>query len=182
MYCTILSSQAKKERERDDKGNNDFDLWHLEKKKEKKGGGLRAFSSLLGYREGERRGGDERASFTIAMGFSSVLGYRKGGRGSEFYDNLVVVFSCTTLCIIQVQGLVGGGKKRRKKSPSFLLISMLYPYQMDRAGRGCSTGSTGGKVVSTYVPLPPRYVCAARHAPPLLRVCDPPFVAYAVHS
>lgn len=140
MYCKTLSSEAKKERERDEKGNNNFGLWRLEKKKEKKGGGLRAFSSLLGYREGERGGGGgggERVSFTITMGFSSVLGYRKGGRGSEFYDNLVVAFSCTTLCIIQVQGLVGGGKKRRKKSPSLLLISMLYPYQMDRAGRGC---------------------------------------------
>lgn len=135
----FLLKQRKRERERDEKGNNDFDLWRLGKKERKKRRGVACFLLITWLPGGgeERGGGGERVSFTITMGFSSVLGYRKGGRGSEFYDNLVVAFSCTTLCIIQVQGLVGGGKKRRKKSPSLLLISMLYPYQMDRAGRGC---------------------------------------------
>lgn len=144
MYCKILSSEAKKEREREMKRDIMILTSGVWKKRKKKRRGIACFLLITWLPGGGEEmggggwgGGGKSVSFSITMGFSSVLGYRKGGRGSEFYDNLVVAFSCTTLCIIQVQGLVGGGKKRRKKSPSLLLISMLYPYQMDRAGRGC---------------------------------------------
>lgn len=144
MYCKILSSEAKKEREREMKREMMIltsGVWKKRKKKKEGDCVLSPHYLVTGRGRGDGRGwvggGGKSVSFSITMGFSSVLGYRKGGRGSEFYDNLVVAFSCTTLCIIQVQGLVGGGKERRKKSPSLLLISMLYPYQMDRAGRGC---------------------------------------------
>ena len=60
MYCTILSSEAKKERERerDEKGNNDFDLWRLEKKERKKRMGIACFLLITWLPGGgEERGG-----------------------------------------------------------------------------------------------------------------------------